>query len=232
MPYTYNVKERKLEISNSRICEQISSLFDSILKVDSSYLHFVIQKHGPKYEHVIEHVERVFAYELYRNWADNKFVKDNKFVVNAEIAKHFYSTIQKGKVKLRYPDMVLHGGQETSTNLLVCEIKRLENIKTHKNAQTKDLNNLGFFLDENIMIENNILPWKPYQYGVYILIGGRSELRNQDESIRIISEHIKRWKIIVPKEKYDRIICLAYNGDCENIYYTTLNELLLLCNDD
>jgi hypothetical protein len=226
MAYIYNEEEKNLEMFDTRMRDPIMSLFDSILKVSTSYFHFVIQKHGPKYEQVIEHVERVFAYELYRQWADNQYVKERNFVVNAEIAKHFYPTIQNGKIKIRYPDMVLHGGQETSENLLVCEIKRLENIKIHKKAQTKDLNNLGHFLDDDLIVENNIVPWKAYQYGVYILIGGQTELYDKDSCIQIIRSYVYDWKITIPRVKYNKIICIAYNGDCKNIYFTTLNELV------
>lgn len=206
--------------------ETIESLFDSILEIDTSFLHFIKNGYGAKQDHIIEHVERVFAYELYKQWSNNCYVKENGLRVNAEISKQFYSKPENKKVKLCYPDMVLHGGQETSINLIVCEIKRLENLKTHRKAQTKDLNSLGYFLDSRLKVKDNIVEWKPYKYGVYILIGNDCDLSDQDKSIKILKKHIYLPKFDVSNEQQNKIICLAYNGDCKNLYYATLDELI------
>jgi hypothetical protein len=204
----------------------IESLFNSILKIDYSFLHYLKNGVGAKQDRIIEYVERVFAYELYKQWSDNTFVKENKLKVNAEISKQFYSTPESKKVKLCYPDMILHSGQETAENLIVCEIKRFENIKLHRKAQTKDLNRLGYFLNSKLKVKDNIVEWKAYKYGVFILIGNECDLADQDKSITVLKDNIYQPKFDVPLEHQNKIICLAYNGDCQNLYYATLDELI------
>lgn len=212
--------------ANNDICNSIESLFDSITSIDSSFLHYIKNGYGPKQDRIVEHVERVFAYELYKRWSENPYVKANGLKVNAEISKQFYFDPENKKVKITYPDMVLHGGQETSDNLIICEIKRYENIKVHRKAQTKDLNSLGYFLNPELKIKNNIVEWKAYKYGVYLLIGEKCDLPNQDCSIQTLKNHIYLPKFDVPKDRRENIICLAYNGDCKNLFYATLDELL------
>jgi hypothetical protein len=175
---------------------------------------------------IIEHVERVFAYELYRQWANNIFVKRHRLVVNAEISKQLYSTPLNKRVKLRYPDMILHGGQSTNNNLLICEIKRLENIRLHKKAQIKDLNNLGVFLNSKLKVKDNIVSWKAFQYGLYILIGNEGALSDKGKFFQIMKKYNQEAKLMVPRLRRPQIICLGYNGDCKNVYYVTLNELI------
>lgn len=223
---TYSKGSQISNLFASKDYEPLKSLFDSILNIDSSFLHYIRNGHGAKQDCIIEHVERVFAYELYKQWSDNNYVKEKGLKVNSEISKQFYSNPENKKVKLCYPDMVLHGGQETVENLIVCEIKRFENLKTHRKAQTKDLNSLGYFLNSQLRVKDNIVEWKAYKYGVYILIGYEGDLVDQDKSIMILKKHIFQPKFDVSNEHQKRIICLAYNGDCENLYYATLDELI------
>lgn len=211
---------------DDNVSEAIKSLFDSILEINSSFLHYLKSGYGAKQDRIIEHVERVFAYELYKQWTINNYIKKKGLNVNAEISKQFYSTPENKKVKICYPDMVLHGGQENSENIIVCELKRLENIKIHRKAQTKDLNSLGYFMNRQLRVKNNIVDWKAYECGVYILIGYEGDLSNQDASIKILKEHIFMPKFNVPNEQLNRIICLVYNGDCQNLYFATLDELI------
>jgi hypothetical protein len=223
---TYIKESLSLNLFDNSDNEPIKSLFDSILRIDSSFLHYVKDGFGAKQNCIIEHVERVFAYELYKQWSENTFVKRNGLKVNAEISKQFYSTPESKKVKLCYPDMILHSGQEANKNLMVCEIKRFENIKMHRKAQTKDLNSLGYFLDPRLKVKDNIVEWKAYKYGVYILVGNECDIVNQNKSIMVLKEHIYQPKFDVPREHQNKILCLAYNGDCQNLYYATLDELI------
>ena len=227
MYYTYTKENPELKIFKGDICKSIKSLFDSILEIGTSYLHFTKTGYGDKQDRIYEQVERVFAYELYRCWTDNNS-RPNGTIVNAEISKQLYSSPMNKKVKLTYPDMVLHGGQDSSEHLLVCEIKRYENIISHRNAQVKDLNRLGYYLDPNLIVKNNIVEWNPYQYGIYILIGRDDVLSDQNSSLDIIKErnNIRISKLDVPNERRKKIICLAYNGDKKNIFYTTLDQLI------
>lgn len=227
MYYTYTKEKPELELFEGDISKSIKSLFDSILDIDASYLHYTKTGYGDKQDRIYEQVERVFAYELYRCWTDNKS-RPNGTIVNAEISKQLYSNPMNKKVKLTYPDMVLHGGQDSSEHFLVCEIKRYENIVSHRNAQVKDLNRLGYYLDPNLSVRDYIVDWKAYQYGVFILIGHDSVLSDQNSSMDILKENInnRKAKLDVPYERRNKIICLAYNGDKKNIFYTTLNQLI------
>lgn len=228
MVHVYNAENKQLNLFPSDIRKPIKSLFDSLLKVDTSFLHYLKYEDNDekKQSTIIEHVERVFAYELYRQWANNIFVKRHRLVVNAEISKQLYSTPLNKRVKLRYPDMILHGGQSTNNNLLICEIKRLENIRLHKKAQIKDLNNLGVFLNSKLKVKDNIVSWKAFQYGLYILIGNEGALSDKGKFFQIMKKYNQEAKLMVPRLRRPQIICIGYNGDCKNVYYVTLNELI------
>lgn len=224
--YTFTKEKTELSIFEDKMKDSIKSLFESILKVDKTYLHYTNEKSKKKKNRqIFEHVERVFAYELYRRWANNKS-RPKGTIVNAEISKQLYSEPTDEKIKLTYPDMVLHGGQNSSEHFLICEIKRYENVKADSMAQTEDLNKLGYFLNKELMVTDNIVTWKEYQYGVYILIGYKDNLPDMDSSLDYIKSRIKKTELNVLPEYYKKIICLAYNGDKNNIFYTTLDQLI------
>ena len=224
--YTFTKEKPELSIFQDNMKASIKSLFDSILRIDHTYLHYTNEKSNKKTNRqIFEHVERVFTYELYRQWANNKS-RPKGTVVNAEISKIFYSELADEKVKLTFPDMVLHGGQNSSEHYLICEIKRYENVKANSTAQTEDLNKLGLFLNKALKLKTKIVEWKEYQYGVYILIGYKDSLPDMNSSLDYIKKRIKKNILNVPSEYHKKIICLAYNGDKKNIYYTTLDQLI------
>ena len=86
----------------------LHDLFESILCVEEKYLLYKDKATGQEQKHL----ERVFAYELYRQWANRIQIKwGDKLVINGEIGKepklfdHYRSKVHK------FPDLVLHAGQ-------------------------------------------------------------------------------------------------------------------------
>ena len=73
-------------------------LFDSILRVDSSFIEYTIKvKEGGELcnSDTIAHLERVFAYELYRQWMnclEKNGVKN--LVVNGEVGKYLKNELE------------------------------------------------------------------------------------------------------------------------------------------
>lgn len=68
-------------------------------------------------------VERSFAYELYHQWSrlleiyKELHPKEKKLILSSEITK--------GEEDKKFPDILLHGGQDDiSSQILICEIKR------------------------------------------------------------------------------------------------------------
>ena len=64
-------------------------------------------------------------------------------MINAEIRKDFVEKIPLAN-NYSYPDMVLHGGNNSSENYIVCEIKRKSTLRCNKEAVTKDFNKWGY----------------------------------------------------------------------------------------
>ena len=70
-------------------------------------------------------VERSFAYELYHQWSrlleiyKGLHPKEKKLILSSEIPK--------GEEDMKFPDLILHGGQDDiSSQILICEIKRTD----------------------------------------------------------------------------------------------------------
>ena len=70
------------------------------------------------------------------------------------------------------------------------------------------------------------MSWKAYQYGVYILIGNEGTLSDKGVFFQIMKKYNNEAKLMVTHLRLPKIICLGYNGDCKNVYYVTLNELI------
>lgn len=146
---------------------------------------------GKNRKKIIEQIERNFAYELYHQWS---LSKEKTLILNGEIDKDI-------KKKRYYPDMVLHGGQcDYDNNKIVVEIKRGKAIGTTKIIT--DLKKLSPYL------EKRNVKWANYENAVFILY-------NADMSI--ISNVLKNKESKIIK---DDIICMTYNYDSNNDFYT------------
>lgn len=174
-------------------------------------------KKKKRYQIKLSLVERVFAYELYRQWA-NLLEKNgiNDLVLNGEIRKNLISTIIPNK-NFFYPDLVLHNVEvlDSNKNIIVCEIKRKESIE----KISDDLLKLSMFLSNTPKRKNNDI-WSSYHLGVFLLVGDTVEW--SDITKKINNKIIQK----IPVETKSRIYCIIYNGDGKKLEYKTLIDLL------
>lgn len=181
-------------------------LFKAILNVDEQYCH--CQNPNKRIKGLYNHLERVFAYELYHQWsilqcAYNDEVKDDyKRIVNGEIGKKMDNVT-------RFPDLVLHKGHEDLHNQeIVVEIKRRKWMR--KNNIISDLDKISKFMKRGFLSYGA----SEYKEGVFILIdGNEDDIKSQLVDIRN--------KISFNK----RIYCVFCKGN-KRLNYVTLNELL------
>lgn len=208
-------------------------LFDALLDVRDSYVRYSIGD-GEK----IDHLERVFAYELYRQWGnriDHFF--EYKLILNAELEKVIDENIsveQEAKSDLntitiervtKYPDMVLHSSQENDKNqVMICEIKRGE--KLQNSYILADMYKLCCYMDEKKFCTNK----NPFRYGVFIWINGDvSNLSNiLSERKFHINKRMEKEISCFEKEglckHFSNIVCIDYDG--KELRYGTAEELL------
>ena len=140
-----------------------------------------LEKHN-----LYDHVERVFAYELYHRWSCLLCGNKEGWVINGEVGKYLKWFYSKGSVdngKQKYPDLVLHKGQtchEQFSQMIVCEIKRKDNVAS---GIVDDLNKLSRFTclepDSTNKVEGRF--FSPFQCGAYIIIN--VERTNQENNI-------------------------------------------------
>lgn len=201
-------------------------LLNAIAKVKQTYINIESlpkrdnvksYKKRKQYQMKLSLVERVFAYELYRQWAnllEEKGIKD--LVLNGEIRKNLTSTIIPKK-DFFYPDLVLHNAEvlDSNKNIIVCEIKRKESL----DKITDDLLKLSMFLSNTPKRKNNDV-WTSYHLGVFLLIGDSVEW--SDITKKINNKTIQK----IPDEIKSRIYCIIYNGDEKMPDAKTLIDLL------
>ena len=177
------------------------------------------------------HKERVFAYELYRQWAN---IIENEckesLVLNAELDKIIEERIspegdrENYEEMRKYPDLVLHDGQDSDNNQkMVCEIKRNTKSKISSSAIFADLYKIACYMDE----EKFHCDKKPFEYGVLILLNGKLEQIKGIKKTKIkvsANDYSYRHFKIELSNHFDRIICVTYDGT--NLEYRTLKGLL------
>lgn len=209
-------------------------LFNSIFRVDRSFIVYDIEDvdevGASKVIGTKSHLERVFAYELYRQWMnllDEQGVRN--LIVNGEVRKILKEQFDNGENsnsgiddKDVFPDLVLHQSQGSDNlQIMVCEIKREEGLDSTGNNLFADLHKLSCYINDDIF-------WKkPFPYGVFILegkdanlnklkikSGTRTKFKEKDISI----EEFKN------NEQIKKIVCLSYDGI--NLNYKTLDKLI------
>ena len=172
----------------------LHDLFESILCVKEEYLLYKDKATGKEQKHL----ERVFAYELYRQWANRIQLKYGKMLmINGEIGKepqtfdHYRSKVHK------FPDLVLHADQGNHDfQGVVCEIKTSH---VTPSSFKEDIDKLNCF----VCCENEEFR---FLFGVFILIG--------DDMDRILEmmDGMEGDIFKATQTKYiDRIICVTYN---------------------
>ena len=200
------------------------SLFASLKKVTKDYIRYTYYTSdtlNEKRKKEESHVERVFAYELYRQWCDNEIIKANtRLVINAEIPKQLVDCEDDGH--LYYPDLVLHLGQNASKgNLIVCEFKRKDYVDLHPDEMQSDFKKLKHYIDEGTKAKN-IDNWEPFKIGVFVMV---VKFLTDEEvfSIKLIEQYFNQEIRGYCDNIKKRIICVVYNG--EELKYATLKDL-------
>lgn len=226
----------------------IRPLLSAIEEVDSSYIEYknYIKDLGANQGEKIAHLERVFAYELYRKWVNRM----TELKVNSETTKVVHTRIsyeqpkEGGKeetVKVSmFPDLVLHSSQgDANAQKIVGEIKR---ARSSHQAIFADLLKLSCLLDEHYF-------GYPFEYGVFIYVCMPKEIQpirmKEDTEIwmaekpvsskdkGVAFDYIKEMAPItfgeyINNEKFSsnfhKIICIAYDGT--TLEYCTLAEAL------
>lgn len=208
-------------------------LFDAISQVSKDFITYSFK--DAKYEEeCLSHVERVFAYELYRRFAD--ILEKNgvsSLVLNGEVNKCINDEIKKqtrdnesGKNTTVFPDLVLHESQSSlKDQKIIIEIKRKEGIK-NKEDLFRDFLKISHYLKDSIFWKN------PFQYGVLLLEGEGVKLKdlhiNDEQKVSFadwqeytFSEYKNDEKF---KLKFENIVCVAYNGT--TLEYETLDKII------
>lgn len=206
-------------------------MFKAISQVSDCYLSFsrYIEDENDK----MPHLERTFAYELYRQWMNLIQNEPNyELTLNAEIDK-LIGIDETSKATKKYPDLVLHRSQ-SKANLdqkFVCEIKRkTETLKAEDVGN--DLFKLCLFLDENVFKEFK------FKYGIFIIVnGGLTDVQTYLSNEPQITK--KKWKengqvktekiefsdfLCKYQKKFSNIICVSYKDGI--VSFDNLESLL------
>ena len=237
MERTYLTKEPIVEGIGKTNTTYLSSLFLAIKNVGKDYIRYTYHNENPqstsekllKRSNIeISHVERVFTYELYRQWCEQDIIrKTDGLVINAEIPKQFIDEEYEETGKLYYPDMVLHDGQNNFVgNHVVCEIKRKEYVDAYPEKMNDDINKLIVYVSESTKMKNKGINWEPFGVGVFLMII-KDLKKHQEEyfSLDLISKHFDK-EILNHKINNitKKIVCVIYNG--EELKYDTLYNIL------
>lgn len=217
----------------------LSSLFVAIKNVGIDYIRYVHHIEKPKLRcatstslersnEEISHVERVFAYELYRQWCDQDVIRNTPgFVINAEIPKQLIDNLYRDEGRLYYPDMVLHFGQNTyNSNYIICEIKRKEYVESYPEKLNEDIKKLCIYVDEKTKRKADVQDWEPYKLGVFLMTVKNID-KNKDEkySLGLITKWLNQDILSTKETLLKKIVCAIYNGN--DLRYDTLYNMII-----
>lgn len=217
-------------------------LFDSIIQVDRKYIEYKVKYNDNRYGYE-KHLERVFAYELYRHWGNRIMSGCSSLLLNAEISKVINvnkiicNSVNKENNSLSkiettlYPDMVLHHCQgDDKAQIMTCEIKRDKNLSD--SLIFGDLYKVCCYMSKEKFKEGK----EPFRYGVFIVIGndGLSQIYEKLKDSTTIktndgNEDLKFEDFINDRTMnfaFSRIVCVAYDGNV--LEYNTFNKLINL----
>ncbi len=216
----------------------LSSLFVAIKNIGTDYIRYVHHNENPKSKSAtkasiersndeISHVERVFAYELYRQWCDQNIIRNTPgFIINAEIPKQLIDNLYHDGERLYYPDMVLHFGQNTyNSNYIICEIKRKEYVESYPEKLNEDIKKLCIYVDENTKPKADVQDWEPYKLGVFLMtVKEINEQKEEKYSLELITKLLNQDILSTKETLSKKIICAIYNGN--DLRYDTLFNMI------
>lgn len=230
-----------IELPYGKDNRYLLELFDSINMVDRNYIDYKVKFSENRFGYE-KHLERVFAYELYRHWSNKIHMGNSSLFLNAEIQKvikvnnisydiNDYNEDESPKTEkiTLYPDMVLHHTQgDDKAQILICEIKRDKNLSG--SLIFGDIYKICCYMTKD-MFENGK---DPFKYGVFIVIGDKSfseifgllkdgtKIIINDENEKLcFSDFLKDEKLSL---SFDRIVCIAYNGYV--LEYKTFTDII------
>lgn len=214
-PDTKLVLPEGFELDNETT-QRFSTFLMAISNISQSYY---------KYDDIVdglkkEHLERVFAYELYHQWS---LLIDKDYIINGEIGKRLmYFDSQSGKLKDKndkYPDLVLHRGQSYHDgNMIVCEIKRKEN--NSEKEYIRDLFKLAIFTNNKTNHNNN-----NYQCGIFVYVRGL-----QEDFMSLIDKNETDLQTLYNEYNTKKIICVFCDENC--IKYNSFYNILEILKSD
>lgn len=191
--------------------EFVKDLYEAILNVRSSFYTSSCEKNIEGY------VEHIIAYELYHQWSNiidskfNNYLLDNHTIlqINGEIGKRILNdNEQQNDSQSKYPDMVLHGGQDDKRHQeIIVEIKRWNRIKSDSKQTIDDIEKLFKYTSKGNFVENSAFPYKK---GMFIVTCKCDELSDTDPIINKLKKQITQlsnWKDISRSRK-DKITCV------------------------
>lgn len=238
MENTFKINVPLVEGTDDTTERLLYSLFVAIKSVGIDYIRYVHHHENPKSKSAtrksikrsndeISHVERVFAYELYRQWCDQDIIRNTPdIVINAEIPKQLIDNLYHDKGRLYYPDMVLHSRQNTyNNNYIICEIKRKEYVDSYPEELNEDIKKLCIYVDENTKTISDVQNWEPYKFGVFLMtVKDIDEQKEEKYTLDLIAK-LLRQDILNTKETLSKkIVCAIYNG--KDLRYDTLYNMI------
>lgn len=209
--------------NNKGLKHQIKKFFDAIKSVPKSYYIFeleentknstetplIVDKHG-----LFSHVEHVFAYELYHRWSCRFSGNKDGWIINGEVGKYlkwFYTNKYDDNGKQKYPDLVLHKGQDNNDgHMIVCEIKRKDMVNQ---GIAEDLNKLCRFT-----CEQDYKPgWSftPYHCGIYLIINTDKDAHPITVDKECVSDIIIRN--LICKDKFLKLYSVSISDEAKKI---------------
>lgn len=238
MERTYVINEPIVEGVGETNTIYLKSLFIAIKNVTQNYIRYTYHNENPKSaskksikrsKEEISHVERVFAYELYRQWCEQDIIKNTSgLIINAEIPKQFIDGEYEKTGKLYYPDMVLHDGQNNFVgNHVVCEIKRKEYVDIYPEKMNDDIYKLIVYVSDNKIMKNKDINWEPFGVGVFLMTVKDLKIHEEKQySLDLISKHFNKKILNLRKENVTKkIVCVIYNG--QELKYDTLYNMII-----
>ena len=194
----------------------INLFLASIKKVKSQYLNFNFKETSYNPECVKnkgsqDHVERVFAYELYHQWSI--LLNTDDWILNGEAGKYlqwFYKNRRNTYLNQKFPDLVQYYKDNSieDSHMIVCEIKRDydDNIK---NGIEDDLIKLVGFTCSPKNDKSDGRFFSPYACGIFLVIG---------HDFSVIQKHLivthkyrnGKWEIFneISSDEAKKIICV------------------------